>query len=136
MTVKRNAFPTGMVLGAVGLLAGLAVRLLHLDHLPFAICTFRLTTGLPCMTCGSTRALGRLMALDFMGAFEQQPLVTILMLALLLWCVTETLLYLTMRRAFTFEASPRAWVRIGLAAMILLLSNWAYVIWQALSASN
>ena len=67
--VAREAPPLGLIFGAIFVVATLAVGLLHLDRLPFAMCYLKLSTGLPCPTCGSTRALGRLFALDVAGAF-------------------------------------------------------------------
>ena len=55
-TAVPGAVPLGAILGGILVLAAAAVGLLHLDALPFTVCVFKLTTGLPCLTCGSTRA--------------------------------------------------------------------------------
>ena len=69
--------------------AALAVALLHLDRLPFALCVFRGLTGLPCPTCGSTRAVGRLAALDLAGALAMNPLTTLAAAGVVGWAVAD-----------------------------------------------
>jgi hypothetical protein len=127
LEAKTGAFPTGAVLGGGGLVAGTAVRVLRLDHLPWPLCTFRAITGLPCLTCGSTRAFGRLAAFDLRAAFLFQPLVTSLALLVLLWALVDLAL-LVRGRALVFRCSGREARWLGLGLLILALANWGYLV--------
>ena len=66
-------------LGAL-LLIGACWAALHGSGI--SVCVFHRLTGLPCLTCGSTRALAALAAGDVAGAFRQQPLAVAAALAL------------------------------------------------------
>ena len=46
-------------------------------HLPWPQCTFRGLFGIPCLTCGSTRAALAFFGGDFMGAWDFNPLATV-----------------------------------------------------------
>lgn len=119
--------PLGLLFGAVGLLAGALVALLHLDRLPLVVCTFKGLTGLPCPTCGSTRALGRLVTLDFGGAFVMNPLTTVGLLALGGWALADLLL-LARGRRLSVAVGPRLAFVLRLAAVALVLANWAFLL--------
>src|SRR5262249_59448131 len=82
LTAPAGRLPLGAIFGAIGLAATTAIGVLHLDHLGFTVCLFKAFTGWPCPTCGSTRALGRLFALDLPGALAMNPLVAVGALAL------------------------------------------------------
>ena len=127
LTPRSNAQPLGAVFGGIGLLAGAAVWLLRLDRLPFATCVFKGLTGLPCPTCGSTRALGRLFALDFAGALAMNPLTTAAAVVLAAWALADLALWRS-RRALALEVSPRFGFAIRLGALVLFLANWAYLL--------
>jgi len=107
--------------------AGLVVHWLHLDRLPVVFCFFKATTGIPCMTCGSTRALARLASLDLAGALQVNPLATVALSSVLVFGVVELALW-TQGRTLSVSLSPRqirwGWVLAGL----LLVVNWAYLI--------
>jgi hypothetical protein len=111
----------------VALIVGAAIRLLHLDRLGFTLCVFKAVTGLPCFTCGGTRAFGRLASLDVAGAFRMNPLVTLASLALPLWTLTDLVL-LTRGSALGLELAPRTSRFVVVAAVSALLLNWAYLI--------
>ena len=64
---RAGALPLGALFGGITALACATVGLLGLDHLGPTFCVFRLTTGLPCPTCGTTRAFGRLAQFDLAG---------------------------------------------------------------------
>lgn len=101
--------------------------LLRLDRLPFAICAFKALTGLPCPTCGSTRAVARLARLDLAGAFEMNPLATAAAAGLLAWGLLDLLL-LARGRALGLEMSPTAGRVLRVAAVAAIVANWAYLI--------
>ncbi|HET7293596.1 MAG TPA: DUF2752 domain-containing protein [Vicinamibacteria bacterium] len=115
-----------MLLGVAALGAGTAA-LLRLDRLPFAICAFKAFTGLPCPTCGSTRAAAHLARLDLAGALAQNPLATAAAGALVAWGVLDLLLMLR-GRALWLEVSPAVARALRLGAVAAIVANWAYLI--------
>ena len=87
----------------------LAVMVAALCYLLFGLigtrCLFRQITGLPCLTCGMSRAWLCALRLDFAGAFCWHPL---------FWSVP--LIALTL----IFFGARRRWVRQGLIAFLIL----------------
>jgi hypothetical protein len=125
--VSRPGPPLGLIFGATGAVATLAVGLLRLDRLEMALCYVKALSGLPCPTCGSTRALGRLFALDVPGAFAMNPLVALGALGLAAWAVADLAL-LPRRRALSVEVAPPLGSALRVAAVAVLLANWAYLL--------
>jgi uncharacterized protein DUF2752 len=124
---RAGAPPLGAIFGTLGLVAAAAVRLLHLDRIPFSLCLFKAFTGLPCPTCGTTRALGRLFALDFGGALVMNPFTTVLAVVVAAWAVADLAL-LPRRQALDVEVSPRVGFALRVGALVLFLANWAYLV--------
>jgi hypothetical protein len=116
-----------MVFLVCGLVIGAAVGLFHLDRLPVAFCAFKAVTGLPCMSCGTTRAFAHLVRLDLPGAVEMNPLAAAVALALVPWGLGDLFL-LRGGRAVALEISPglAPFVRVGAIAVVAV--NWAYLI--------
>jgi hypothetical protein len=123
----RTAPPLGAIFGAMGLLAAGAVSLLHLDRIPLTVCVFKGLTGLPCPTCGSTRALGRLFALDFAGALAMNPFTTLVAVLVAGWALADLAL-LPRRRVLDLEVPKRLGFVLRVAALVLFLANWVYLI--------
>jgi len=124
---RPGAPPLGAIFAGIGLLAGGAVWALRLDRLPLSLCVFKALTGLPCPTCGSTRALGRLFALDFAGALAMNPFTTLLALLLAAWALADLAL-LPGRRALDLDVSPRLGFALRAGALALFLANWVYLV--------
>ena len=103
------------------------VAVLHLDRLPVRVCMFKTITGIPCMTCGTTRALGRLAHLDFTGSFRINPLATVALVVLLVAGFVNLLL-LPGGRTLRLDASSREWRWMILLGLVLLVVNWIYLI--------
>ncbi len=94
---------------------------------PVPGCLLRETTGVPCPSCGSTRAFGALAGLDFAQALRWNPLVSAGA------CVMFVLLVAALARGrggaglpervgSAFASTPRRWM---LAAALAL--NWLYL---------
>jgi hypothetical protein len=115
-------------------LAGAALVVLWMaaghEELPRVICPFRHLTGIPCVTCGGTRALLALTRGDVQAAFVWNPLVTLAgigaMVFLLYAAIVTTLraprvrVRLADRDRFVFNAA--AWAAIA--------GNWVFLILQ------
>ena len=98
--------------------------------LPLPECNFRRFTGLPCPTCGSTRAVRALREVDLLGAFHWNPLVTLGFAAAglyLVYAVVVLLFRLPRFRPAPPSARGQLALRIGAAAVLLV--NWAYLFW-------
>lgn len=127
LRARPGGVPVGAILAACALAATAAVGLLHLDRLPFSLCVFKAVTGLPCLTCGTTRALGRLAHLDLAGALRMNPLVIAGMLALVPWAAADLVLLPT-GRALSLELSPSGARLARVAVVAALLVNWAWLV--------
>lgn len=125
--VARPGPPLGLIFAAIFGLGTLAVGLLRLDRLPVALCYVKAFSGLPCPTCGSTRAIGRLFALDLAGAFAMNPLLALATLALALWAAADLAL-LPRRRALGVELSAPLASAARVAAVAAVVANWAYLL--------
>ena len=123
----KAAPPLGAIFGGIGLLAAAAVSLLRLDRIPLTLCVFKGLTGLPCPTCGSTRALGRLFALDFEGAVAMNPLTTLVAVLVAAWALLDLVL-LPRRRAVALEVGKPLAFALRVGALVLFLANWIYLI--------
>ena len=127
LVARSGAPPLGAIFGGLGLLAAAAVGLLRLDRIPLTLCVFKGLTGLPCPTCGSTRALGRLVALDFAGALAMNPFTTLVAALVAGWAVADLAL-LPRRRALHLEVPKPLGFALRVGALVLFLANWVYQI--------
>ncbi len=127
LRARPGAAPLGAIFGGIGLLGGIAVSLLHLDRLPFALCVFKNLSGLPCPTCGSTRAMGRLFSLDLAGALAMNPLTTLGAGVVAAWALADLAL-LPRGCALGIDVQPRLASRLRVAALLIFLLNWVYLL--------
>ena len=122
-----HAPPLGAIFAGIGLLLAAAVGLLRLDRIPVTLCVFKGLTGLPCPTCGSTRALGRLFALDFAGAVAMNPLTTLAAILVSAWALADLAL-MSRGRALSLEVGKPLGFALRVTVFVLFLANWAYLV--------
>jgi Protein of unknown function (DUF2752) len=127
LRAERGAFPIGAALGAAAAVGATGVMLLGTYHVSFVVCYFKLITGLPCLTCGGTRATARLLRLDPAGALAMNPLVTLVGFAVAAWAVADLVL-LTRGRALRMSVGPPVARALRIAIPLAVVANWAYLI--------
>src|SRR3954447_20672628 len=93
--------------------------------LPWPECNFRALFGIPCLTCGSTRALLALAQGNFALAWHLNPLATVAMCGIALYDV-YALAVLATRAMRLRVALPRNVVLPALVAAALL--NWFHLL--------
>ncbi len=124
---EAAAVPLGAIFGGIAALATAVIGLVHLDRLPLTVCTFKALSGWACMTCGATRALARLFALDLPGALALNPLVTVGVLALVPWALADLAL-LSRGRALRVELAPGVARVVRVAFVVAVAANWIYLL--------
>ena len=125
---RGAGWPVMPIVAGIFAAGGLVVSWLHLDRLPVTLCMFKSVTGLPCMSCGTTRAFGRLGALDPMGALAMNPLATLVVAALFAWALLDLLFWTRGRRLkLGLSRGQKGWLLV--AAGLAVLVNWGYLIW-------
>ncbi len=87
-------------------------------------CMFRNATGVPCPTCGSTRAAFAVADGRLFDAVLFNPLVTVAAVLAAAWLVMRV----GFARQVTINLPPRAGARVWAALAALLAANWIYVI--------
>jgi hypothetical protein len=127
LLAKPGATPLGAIFAAMSAAGALAIGFLHLDRLPITVCTLKAVTGIPCFSCGSTRAFGRLFFLDLAGALAMNPLMTLGALGIVAWGVADLAL-LPWGRAVRVEV-PSSLARIlRIGVVVALLLNWVFLV--------
>lgn len=118
----------GIIYGSIAALCILAVKFLPIAHLAPS-CVFRGMSGIPCPTCGATRAFLSMATGNFLDAVTMNPLVVILVSAAIVSCLYSVVsLFCSMRR-ITFFPSEREKDGMRITAVMIVLLNWGYVLY-------
>lgn len=108
-----------LILVTAGILKDLAVFLPH--------CLFHQVTGLPCLTCGMTRAAIYLSEFNLPLSFHYNPLLPIVFFSLLLFSSLHLVGYLSSKRIeLALSSADKRIIRISV--IVAVLGNWAYLI--------
>ncbi len=127
VSAVSGAAPLGAIFGGIGVMAAVAVGLLHVDRIPLTFCVVKSLSGLPCPTCGSTRAFARLFELDLAGALAMNPFTMLVAVVIAVWAVADVLL-LPWRRALRVSLSPSLGQALRVAAFAAFFANWVYLL--------
>ena len=97
--------------------------------LPWPRCTFLAVTGLPCFTCGATRAAMALLQADFSAAWLFNPLVFIVLCGLAVFDVYAAAVLITRAPRLRISMTNRSTSRVVAAvAGFAALLNWGYLL--------
>ncbi len=132
---RREEVPLPLVLGGISLLALADARVvvregLWLPGFPI-LCPFRSLTGIPCPTCGGTRALAALSIGDLGAAIRFNPLVALSAMGILAGAGASLAQRLAGWPALRLRIEPREEILWRAAAVILILANWAYLLFHS-----
>ena len=121
--------PHEAIWAPIALLAFLAARFVPWNRLDFLVCPFHLLTGLPCLSCGGTRAFVALAHLDAASAFAMNPLAAAVGLAGAAYVVHATGVALGRWKPWRprLASVPLRRALRG-AALAAVAGNWAYLI--------
>ncbi len=112
---------------------GIALVLLGVARMPPILslapgCAFKGLTGIPCLTCGSTRSVAHLSHGEFLAAFVMNPLMTLCLISAVL-CFFYSLVsaaFALPRISIILNDNERNVIRAGV--IVLLLVQWVYLI--------
>ena len=98
-------------------------------QMPWPQCTFRTLTGIPCLTCGSTRAGLAFLQGDLGSAWRFNPLSTLSLAGIAIYNLYAAVVLGTrgrrLRIGFVNRSARRVFVALVIFAAIL---NWTYLL--------
>lgn len=98
-------------------------------RLPWPHCFFLAVTGHPCITCGATRSAIAFFHLDFWSAWKWNPLISLFLSGLSIFdAYAFVVLVARAPRLRIGQFTPAQKIVLRLIAVILLLSNWIYLL--------
>lgn len=101
--------------------------LVEQGHVDFGVCAMKSTLGIPCLSCGATRATLHLLHAEWADAWAMQPLVMVIYALVALWGGTSLVAFAANRSIYLQASRREEWAFKG-ALVILPLVNWAYLI--------
>jgi len=117
----------GIIYGGIVLLALLAARLGHIASMAPS-CAFEGLLGVPCPTCGSTRAVVHLSHGEVASAFAMNPAVTLVIVFAVLFLFYSLIALMFDFRRIGFIMTEREKNTVRIAAVLLLLAQWGWLI--------
>lgn len=116
----------GIIYGTIVLLALAAARFLPVLSIMPA-CTFRVLTGFPCPTCGSTRSLVFLSHAWFLPAFVMNPLAFTAFISLAAAFFYGVITFLFKLPTIHISLSAAEKDQVKKIALLVVLLNWLYL---------
>jgi hypothetical protein len=119
-----------VLLWLVAAASAVALRPLWLALAPhLRPCIFRTLTGLPCPTCGTTRAAVAFLHGDLVSAFVSNPLATLIGILFIAGAPIAALWVVSGRPAIELPQTRSQWLRWILVGVIAV--NWLYLIFAS-----
>jgi hypothetical protein len=124
---EPKEFPVGAaILGGLFFMP-LTAALVERNLVALGSCGVKEVLGVPCLTCGSTRATLELMSGHVLDALSLQPLMISLYLVLGAWGTTSFCAFLAGRSIdLTWTVQESRWLKVSLVFVPLI--NWWYLL--------
>ncbi len=116
----------GIIYGAIAIIAICAVWLLPVLSIAPS-CAFKMLTGIPCPTCGSTRSMVHLANGDISAAFMMNPLITMSFLMSILFFLYGIVALLLKLPRIKFLLTKKEGLAVRFCAFALLIIQWVYL---------
>ena len=115
----------GSILAASALIAAIWLKL----GLPTPLCPLHALSGIPCPTCGATRAVAALLHGEIARAIILNPLMAALLLGAALYVCYAAVVVLGRLPRLRWEPLTKTEANLArFAAMVLLATNWMYLL--------
>jgi hypothetical protein len=115
--------------GSILLLAALLGTVWLSSDFPTPLCPLHALSGIPCPTCGTTRAATALLHVDFKTAFLLNPLMAGSLMAAGLYVVYAAVVVIGRMPRARIESVTRSEARvIRVLAILLIAANWLYLV--------
>lgn len=129
----ENRIPGQVPWGALAMLPLFAMPiggwLVEQGHADFGRCAMKVSFGVPCLTCGSTRATLHLLHGEWGAAIAMQPLTILVYFALAIVGVASLTLFVANKHAH-IQYTRREALAFKAALVVLPLLTWIYL-WKA-----
>lgn len=115
--------------GLVGLSALVVAAAALAGNLPIApACVFKVVTGVPCITCGSSRALAALAAGDLIPALRWNPLTACAAAAAAVYVPYGAAVGLARARRLRIHLQPREWQWVRASGLGSAAATWLFLL--------
>lgn len=105
----------------------LGAYLVESNALTLPVCGLKQAVGLPCLSCGATRATLNLLHGNLFTAISYQPMVMLIYVVLIVWGIISTWA-LVKQQSVSFELSKLQRWLIGSLFLIIPVVNWFYLV--------
>jgi hypothetical protein len=117
----------GIIFGGIAVLILLALRFTPVMQL-LPGCVFKGLTSIPCPTCGATRAALLLARGEATASLNMNPLVSLCFMSACLVFSYSLPAFLLHLPRLSMELTMREQVAIRVAVVLLVMMNWAYLV--------
>jgi hypothetical protein len=115
--------------GAVGLATAVVALLAWATgSIVLPVCVFKAVTGVPCITCGSTRAIAALAAGEVLAAVRWNPLAAAAALAAVVYVPYAALTGLAGSRRVRLRLASHDWRLLRGAVVVTLAAAWVFLV--------
>lgn len=127
--ISGSELPLGLIYAVISILAVAGARL-AVDGVAFKgyFCPFKFITGIPCPTCGITRAYAAVSHLDFAQALGLNPLMVIVLVGVWIWGLVSFSGSVYRGRVPRISATGNAATAMRVFVVAAIAANWAYLI--------